>query len=214
MPAARWGNVDEAIAEALPGVAVRHLTVPVVDHRTPDSVRARLHYVGERLNGARALAMRSQGVPFAYRLFFRKIGIDPDVDRTPVEQLVLERLLAGGIPSRGLVADALAIAMLETGVALIALDARPIAAELELREAKAGERLTTRERSIALDPGTLVLASGGRPLAVLFGQIAADAEVDEQTQMVELCAIRVPGVPLLAVEEALWIAAETIAGES
>ena len=67
--------------------------------------------------------MRERPIPWAYRVFFRQIGLDPDRTRTPVEQLALERLHDGAFKSRGLPDDALTIAIVETGVALRAFDA-------------------------------------------------------------------------------------------
>ena len=40
-------------------------------------------------------------VPWAYRVLFRHLGLDPDVTRTPVEALVLERLVQGGHAPHG-----------------------------------------------------------------------------------------------------------------
>ena len=67
--------------------------------------------------------MRQEPVPWAYRVFFRHVGIDPDERRTPIEEIALERLQHGGFESRGLVDDALLIATLETGVPVVAFDA-------------------------------------------------------------------------------------------
>ena len=39
--------------------------------------------------------MRERPIPWAYRVFFRQIGLDPDRTRTPVEQLALDRLHDG-----------------------------------------------------------------------------------------------------------------------
>ena len=72
--------------------------------------RARLRDLSDRFYGAHAIHMREQPIPWAYRVFFRQIGLDPDRTRTPVEQLALERLHDGAFTSRGLPADALTIA--------------------------------------------------------------------------------------------------------
>jgi len=209
---ARWAVVADDVAGVLPGLQVRHVTVPVADHRTPADVRARLDYLAERIDGARAIELRRQEIPFAYRVFFRKIGLDPDVCRTPIERLVLDRLVAGGFAPRGLVADAVTIATAETGVAVVAFDGAAVGDELFVRSARGGERLRTADASLKLAAGTPLIASGERLLAVLFGAVDERVEVSERSTTVELAAIRVPGVPLLAVDEALWIAAETITG--
>ena len=85
--------------------------------------------------------MRQDSVPWAYRVFSRQVGIDPDTDRTPVERIALERLRHGGLESRNLVDDALTIAIAETGVPVFALDSDRVVGELGLRLARAGEQL-------------------------------------------------------------------------
>ena len=90
---------------------------------SPEPVRQRLRDLSDRFYGSHAIQMREQPIPWAYRVFFRQIGLDPDRNRTPVEQLAFDRLHDGGFKSRGLPADALTIAMVETGVALRAFDA-------------------------------------------------------------------------------------------
>ena len=41
--------------------------------------------MADRMTGAEAIAMRQREVPHAHRVFFRHVGLDPDVVRTPVE---------------------------------------------------------------------------------------------------------------------------------
>ena len=69
------------------------------------------------------MAIRREPVPAAYRVFFRHIGLDPDVVRTPIEAAVLERMLRGGFLTGGLLEDVLLIALVDTGVPVWALDA-------------------------------------------------------------------------------------------
>src|SRR4029079_2184879 len=94
---------------------------------------ARLRLHAARLRGREAVALRTRPVPWAYRVLFRHLGLDPDVTRTPVEALVLERMLRSGFASRGLPADALALATLETGVPVLALDAAKVSGGLAVR---------------------------------------------------------------------------------
>jgi hypothetical protein len=54
------------------------------------------------------------------------------------------------------------------------------------------------------------VADDARPVAVVLGEVAHDAGVTWDTQRMTLCALRVKGVPPIAVEEALWTAAETL----
>ena len=73
-----------------------------------------------------------------------------------------------------------------------------------------------RERSRAgrasCRAGTLVVADEERPLSLLFGAVAAGRGVSPKTKRTLLVAIQVGGVPEIAVEEALWLAAGGPAG--
>jgi DNA/RNA-binding domain of Phe-tRNA-synthetase-like protein len=151
--------------------------------------------------------MRQDPVPWAYRVFFRQVGVDPDSDRTPVERIALERLQWGGFRSRNIVDDALTIAVAETGVPVIALDGDRVGTTIGLRLAVEDERLAGIR---PLSARQIVLADEDRPLAVLFGEIAEDAGVTPKTERMVLAALRVKGVPRISVEEALWTAAETL----
>jgi hypothetical protein len=65
-------------------------------------------------------------------------GSTPDVTRTPVEELAVERLLKGRFSARGLPEDALALATLETGVPVYAVDAAGSPARWSWRPTRAG----------------------------------------------------------------------------
>ena len=79
--------------------------------------------LSDRYRGAGVVAMRTQPIPHAYRTFFRQVGVDPDAARIPSEAAAVGRLLKGGFEARDAVADALLIALVETGVPVWALDA-------------------------------------------------------------------------------------------
>jgi DNA/RNA-binding domain of Phe-tRNA-synthetase-like protein len=146
-------------------------------------------------------------VPWAYRVFSRQVGIDPDTDRTPAEQVALDRLKWGGFRSRNLVDDALTIAVAETGVPVVAFDGDLCGPSLGLRLAGAGEMLGGGR---PLASGQLVVCDEDKPLAVVLGEIGQDAGVTPQTERMVLAALAVKGVPRMSVEEALWTAAETL----
>ncbi len=57
--------------------------------------------LADRFHGARAVELRREAVPGAYRVFFRHVGLDPDVVRTPVEEAALERLVTAAIARAG-----------------------------------------------------------------------------------------------------------------
>jgi phenylalanyl-tRNA synthetase beta chain len=138
-------------------------------------------------------------------VFFRHIGLDPDEQPTPVEQLSLDRMKYGGFRSQNLLDDALAIAIMESGVALRAFDADRVVGGLGIRTSVPGERLAGR--ATPLEAGTLVIADDERPAALLFGAGAEDRGVGRKTKRTTLAAIQVRGVPDIAVEEALWLVA-------
>jgi DNA/RNA-binding domain of Phe-tRNA-synthetase-like protein len=151
--------------------------------------------------------MRERPIPWAYRVFYRQIGLDPDRIRTPVEQLALDRLHDGGFLSRGMPADALTIAIVETGVALRAFDADRLAGGLCIRDTAPGEALPGGQEIAA---GTLTVADEETPIAILFGPSAETYRVDGGTRRIAVVATQVKGVPQIAVEEALWMAAATL----
>jgi DNA/RNA-binding domain of Phe-tRNA-synthetase-like protein len=170
-----------------------------------------LRYLSDRLHGRRALNLRQEPIASAYRVFFRQIGLDPDEFRTPIEAAVMERLRAGGFRSRGIVDDALTIAIVETGVALRAFDADRISGELWLRLAQPGERLGGKRDGFELPDGTLVLADSESSLGLIFGETAPMRGVQPKTRRIAVCAVQVQGVPDISIEEAIWSCAGVLA---
>ncbi|MDQ3725683.1 MAG: B3/4 domain-containing protein, partial [Actinomycetota bacterium] len=152
--------------------------------------------------------LRERPIPWAYRVFYRQIGLDPDRTRTPVEELALERLHDGGFRPHGLPADALNIAIVETGVALRAFDADSLEGGLCIRDSAPGESLAGQPGELAR--GTLTIADEARPVGLLFGPTAAGYGVEKESRRIAIAAVQVKGVPQIAVEEALWMAAATL----
>jgi hypothetical protein len=97
-------------------------------------------------------------------------------------------------------------------VPVIAFDGDLVGRTLGLRLAGSGERLGGSGRP--LSHSQIVVADEHRSLAVLFAEISAERGVTPRTERVVLAAIGVKGVPRVAVEEALWIAAETLEADS
>ena len=87
--------------------------------------------------------------------------MDPDTDRTPVEQIALDRLKHGGLRSENLLDDALTIAMAETGVPVIALDPDRIDGD----PACGSPRRASRSAGAPLSARQIVIADGSGPLA-------------------------------------------------
>jgi DNA/RNA-binding domain of Phe-tRNA-synthetase-like protein len=205
----RRGWVGDELAAEFPELGLVHTTVAARLGRSPHAVKERLKAMSDRFTGPKAVQVRQQPVPWAYRVFFRQIGIDPDHQRTPPEAAALERMRAGAFTSQNLLDDALVIATVETGVPLLAYDAARLDGELGLRLGLAGERLGGDGRD--LHGGEIVVADEAHAVAVLFGDTAARRGVHPDTNSVLLAAVQVKGVPDVSVEEALWIAAETLA---
>ena len=201
------GWVESELAEEFPELSLVHARVDVRPTRSPREVKQRLRMLADRYTGGKVVHMRQDPVPWAYRVFSRQVGIDPDHDRTPVEAVALRRLKQGGLRSENLVDDALTIAIAETGVPLIALDADRVGGELGLRLAREGERLGPVR---PLSERQLVVADRQRPVAVVLGEVGADTGVTPETEQIVLCALGVKGVPRISLEEALWSAAETL----
>jgi DNA/RNA-binding domain of Phe-tRNA-synthetase-like protein len=201
------GWVAAELAEEFPRLGVVSLTLDAQPCRTPAGVRRRLRDLSSRFRGPAAVAMRQQPVPWAYRVFFRHIGLDPDVTRTPVEQAAVDRLVAGEFRSKNLLDDALLIAVVETGVPVWALDADTLDGPLGIRTTLEGETLGRSQDAPPVPPGRLAVADAAGPVAILFGDLAPGHGVRAETTRMALLAVRVDGVPQIHVEEALWTCA-------
>ncbi len=209
----RPGWVADDVRAEYPELRLLVLPVDARPSRSPPEVRRRLRELSDRFRGAQAVALRRSPVPWAYRVFFRQIGLDPDVSRTPIEAAAVDRLIRGGWRSDNLLDDALTIALVETGVPLWALDAGPVQGELGIRTATAGEPLgRAAAQPLRLPAGRLVVADARTPLAVLFGDLANGHGVDRKTERMVLFTVAVAGVPAIHVEEALYSCAETLLG--
>jgi hypothetical protein len=148
--------------------------------RSPRALRRRLRALSDRHGGARAITQRAREVPLAYRVRYA-------LERSPAEQLMLERLIRGQYRSRGVLRDALLIATADTEVGVWALDADRVEGELRV----AGG----------------AVCDGRGPLAPLAGD---PESVTRATRRLTLFALTAPGVPAAAVEEALTIAWDVI----
>jgi DNA/RNA-binding domain of Phe-tRNA-synthetase-like protein len=207
-PELERGWVDLDLAQEFPSLALWLMRVQARSGRSPEPVRRRLRQLSDRITGGHVIHMRQDAVPWAYRVFWRQVGIDPDTDRTPVEQIALDRLKWGGMRSRNLLDDALVIATFETGVPVIALDADKVGKALGLRLTGDDERLGDTGRS--LSSRQIVVADEDRCLAVLSGEVSEHHGVGPATRSMVLCALQVKGVPEISVEEALWTASDTL----
>jgi DNA/RNA-binding domain of Phe-tRNA-synthetase-like protein len=202
------GWVDPELAAEFPKLALTWARVEARPARSGSSVRRRLHELSDRFTGGRVIHMRQDAVPWAYRVFWRQVGIDPDKDRTPVERVALDRMKEGGFRSRNSVDDALTVAVAETGVPVVAFDGDRVEGRLGLRLSADGELLGGGGRP--LSARQIVIADERRSLAVLVDEIAPEGGVRPDTERIVLAALAVSGVPRISVEEALWTAAELL----
>ena len=191
---AEAGWVAPRIAEEFPELRLWSLAVGARPGPTTPGLRRRLRSLSDRFHGARAIQLRTDPIPHAYRAFYRHIGIDPDARRVPIEAAVVDRLMHGGFRSRGLVDDALAVALVETGVPVWALD-----------DARTDPPLGVDQRDDAL-----VVADGAGEICPLFGEPGPDRAPGEHTRVVRLFTVQVAGVPAIHVEEALFTCAEAL----
>jgi DNA/RNA-binding domain of Phe-tRNA-synthetase-like protein len=209
------GWCDREVEQELPELRLLSCEVQVgraeaLTAGSPRDIRARLRELSNGFRGARAVAVRREPVPAAYRVFFRQIGLDPDVVRTPIEGAVLQRMLHGGFLPGALLEDVLLIALLDTGIPVWALDAGTLEGPLGIRPSREGERLGRSLEAPALVTGRLVVADASSPLAILFGELAGEHLPVAATRALTLFAVAVAGVPGLYAEEALWMCAAAL----
>ena len=204
----RDGWVEPDLAEEFPQLGLVYARLEVRPARSPQSVKERLRTLSNRFTGAKVIHMRQEAVPWAYRVFFRQVGIDPDSHRTPVEQAALDRMKWGGFRSTNLVDDALLIATIETGVPVLALDGDRVGTAIGLRLSQPGESLGNSGRP--LSERQIVVADEERSLAVLFDEVSEEHGVSWESERMVLAVLEVKGVPRISVEEALWMASEVL----
>jgi AcrR family transcriptional regulator len=186
------GAVASDLREDFPELAIWLATTPARLAASPAAVKRRLDAAGTHVTGAEAIGARGESTPWAYRVFARRAGIDPDGAESPLEA-------AGTLP-----ADAQRVAMAETGVPVLAFDADRLDGEPWLRRAIPGERIGDRP----VEPGQPVLADRTRVLAAPLGRYDTAASVTGDTERMTFVALQVKGVPDVGVEEALWTAVE------
>jgi DNA/RNA-binding domain of Phe-tRNA-synthetase-like protein len=206
------GWVEPALSEEFRGLGLRSTVVTARTGRSPRELKGRLRHLSDRVHGLRVVNLRREPVASAYRVFFRQIGIDPDEHKPPGEAAMLERLRAGRFTSRELLEDALTVAVVETGVAVRAFDADRLVGTLGLRIARRGEHLAGDR--VDLPDGAIVVADERRPIGLVFGDTGSAAAVGPGTRRIALCVVRVPGIPEISVEEALWTAAGILTTDS
>jgi len=206
----RAGWIADEVREEFPELALLWVSLEASAGRSSKGVRQRLKGLSDRFRGSHAVTMRQAPIPWAYRVFYRHIGLDPDADRTPGEAAAVERLVHGAFRSENLLDDALTIALVETGVPIWALDAERVEGDLGVRLAGERDRLGRDPAAPPLMPGRLVVADERSALAVLFGDLAPGHGVTRDTRRMVLISLQVAGVPSIHVDEALHTCVEVL----
>lgn len=207
--AAAPGFIERRLRAEFPGLALVWTAVEVRSRASPNWVRERLRALSNRVGGANVVTMRTQAIPHAYRSFFRQIGLDPDANRIPSEEAAVARLMYGGFRSTGLLADAMLIALVETGVPVWAINGDLVApGGLGIRTTAGGERFGSIVQPLAA--GRLAVVDASKVHALLFGPIAPGHEAGPRTRRIALFAVGVEGVPAIHLEEALWTCGEVL----
>lgn len=205
-PAPEMGWSAQTVQEEFPQLHLHTVEVSVrVDGSSPPTLEGQLRELSNRWTGARAVNLRRQPIPAAYRVFYRHIGLDPEVTRTPIEAAIFQRLMKGGFLPSGRLEDILLLALVETGVPVWALDGDTLDGPLGIRTSGEGERFGCSQDGAVLPAGQLVVADASSALAILFGEIAAEHRVRRSTRRLVLFTLQVAGVSMLHVEEAFWI---------
>ena len=204
----RRSAVEGSLREEFPELALWTAEVGARTGDSPPAVRRRLGDTARRLTATAAIGGRGESTPWTYRVFARRLGVDPDEPQSAVEAAALRK--GTGEPSRsaGLLEDALLIAVAQTGVPVLAFDVDALDGELWLRRARTGERVGDGSR--AIPDGRPVLADTTRAVAAPFGAVEAAAPVTAGTDRIALAALQVKGVPEMSVEEALWTVVEIL----
>ena len=81
------GWIEGELAKEFPQRGLVHAPLEARPGRSPLEVKQRLRQLANRYTGGHVIHMRQDAVPWAYRVFARQVGIDPDTDRTPVEAM-------------------------------------------------------------------------------------------------------------------------------
>jgi hypothetical protein len=200
------GWITDEVREEFPGLGLRYAIIAGGARRSPPIIKRRLEDISDEIDARRAIALRGRASAAAYRVFQRQIGLDPDLDRTPFEIAIVERMIRGAFLTRGLPLDACTIAAIETGVPVWAIDAGPLWGALGIRTADAGERLGRDGSAPQAEAGCLVIADESGPLAPLLGEPGPILSPGPLARAIVLVAVSVPGAPEPVTDEALWLA--------
>jgi hypothetical protein len=187
------GWVDHALAAEFPELTLHYVVVGARLDASPPELLGQLADLSTRFRGRQAIALPTKPVPSAYRAFFRQVGLDPDVHRNPAEAVSYDRIMRGTFPSFNRVADAVRATIVETHIALSALDADTLAGPLGIRPR---------------DDGVLAIVDADHIISPLFGPPDRAYEPNARTERVAITAVGVAGIPRWMLDHALWRVAD------
>ncbi|MCD2186343.1 hypothetical protein [Actinomycetospora soli] len=208
MPDVRAGEVDPVLLAEFGPLELWTATVVVVRA----AARAGRERLG-RLSGSfhAAERIRERGgrlLDVAYPTFERQTGLDPAVPPTALERGAREVVVTGALASTHPVDDVRLAVLAEVGVPLTALDAAATIGPWRLTATR-GEPYSDGTPTTA---GDLVVADARGPVTPVVGDPPRRLAAGPRTREVVLCAVRVPGIESWEVSEAVWRAANYLAG--
>ena len=187
------GWIDHRLAAEFPELSLRYVVVEAQLEASPPELLGQLADLSTRFRGRQAITLPTKPVPSAYRAFFRQVGLDPDVYRNPAEAVSYDRVLRGTFPSFNRVADAITATIVETHVAIGALDADALSGPLGIRPR---------------GDGVLAIADADHSIGPLFGRPEHAFEPNARTERVAVTAVGVAGIPVWMLDHALWRVAD------
>ncbi|MEV4420344.1 hypothetical protein AB0L40_10275 [Patulibacter sp. NPDC049589] len=200
------GLVAADAAAVHPGLALLELTVPIrTARKSPAWSKDRLARLSTSVDGHDVLTMHLAPVPAAFRALYKAMGRDPDADRPPQEEAFFRRLADGGFPHRGLPADALLIALAETGVPVWAVDADRVRGPLAIRRATPDDHARLEPSPHPPGARDLVVADADGPVAAVGRPPHPDRAVRLATTHARLYALQLDGVADMRIHEAFWL---------
>ena len=113
------GEVDPVVLTEFPGLGIVSVRLTAQPGRTPVGVQQELAMAAERINGPTAVRAAGRPAAAACRAFRAELGMNPAEGLGSLEDVMRRRLIEGGFREAGMPSDAMALATLETGVALL-----------------------------------------------------------------------------------------------
>ncbi|WP_169738322.1 hypothetical protein [Patulibacter minatonensis] len=206
-PPVGHGWVAPDVAEEHPGLELLTWTVATDwPRRTPPAVRDLLARASTRVDGPAVLRAHEDDAPAAHRRFHHRIGRRGDDLRSPIELAYHARIAHGGFAIRGTPHDVLLAVLLETGVPIWALDASTSSGDLGIRRSLLGELRRPEDDPRTPEPGPepAVVDAGGL-VARLGREPGEPRRATRRTRRTTFFCARVPGLPDLRVDEAVWL---------